>query len=50
MTFFFNGKPLGRIQNTEFSRAFFSIWLDPKTAEPGLRNALLGAASATPAE
>ena len=48
--FFFNGKPLGRIQNTEFSRAFFSIWLDPKTAEPGLRNALLGATSATPAE
>jgi len=48
--FFLNGKPLGRIQSLEFSRAFFSIWLDPKTAEPGLRNALLGAASATPAE
>lgn len=42
--FFFNGKPIGMIRDPEFSRAFFSIWLDPNTAEPGLRRALLGLA------
>jgi len=33
---------IGEIPDAAFSRAFFSIWLDPRTAEPGLRAALLG--------
>ncbi len=37
-----NGHPLGEIADPAFSRAFFSIWLDPRTREPGLRAALLG--------
>lgn len=42
--FFFNDRPVGSIKDPAFSAAFFSIWLDPKTAEPGLRSALLGLA------
>ncbi len=37
-----NGRPLGEVADPGFSRAFFSIWLDPRTSEPGLRAALLG--------
>jgi hypothetical protein len=37
-----NGAPLGEIADAEFSRAFFSIWLDPRTSAPELRAALLG--------
>jgi len=37
-----NGAPLGEIADPEFSRAFFSIWLDPRTSAPDLRAALLG--------
>lgn len=37
-----NGAPLGEIADPEFSRAFFSIWLDPRTSAPDLRTALLG--------
>jgi len=33
---------LGRVEDADFARAFFSIWLDPRTREPGLRAALLG--------
>jgi len=40
--FYRNGALLGEIPDPAFSRAFFSIWLDPRTAEPGLRAALLG--------
>jgi hypothetical protein len=43
-SFFFNDQPIGIIKDPAFSNAFFSIWLDPKTAEPGLRRALLGLA------
>lgn len=42
--FFYNGKPIGMIADTEFSKAFFSIWLDPKTIKPDLRRQLLGRA------
>lgn len=42
--FFFNDRSIGSIKDAEFSRAFFSIWLDPNTAEPGLRRSLLGLA------
>lgn len=37
-----NGAPLGEIADPDFSRAFFSIWLDPRTSAPDLRAALLG--------
>jgi hypothetical protein len=30
------------VSDTEFARAFFSIWLDERTREPKLRAALLG--------
>lgn len=40
--FFRNGQLLGEVADAEFSRAFFSIWLDPRTSAPELRAALLG--------
>jgi hypothetical protein len=40
--FFHNGEPLGEIDDAQFARAFFSIWLDPRTSAPDLRAALLG--------
>ena len=39
--FFLNGRPLGEIDGGEFTRAFFAIWLDEKTSQPALREALL---------
>ena len=41
-TFYFEGKPLGQIPGADFSKAFFGIWLDPKTSAPKLREQLLG--------
>jgi hypothetical protein len=32
---------LGRIDDPDFARAFFGIWLDPRTSAPELRAALL---------
>jgi Chalcone isomerase-like len=43
--FYENGKPLGSIDDREFARAFFAIWLDPRTSEPALRKRLLGEGS-----
>jgi hypothetical protein len=40
--FFLNGKPLGETTDTQFSEAFFRIWLDAKARKPELRAALLG--------
>ena len=40
--FWVNGKPVGEIQDAEFARLFFGIWLSPKTSEPQIRNLLLG--------
>lgn len=39
--FFFNGRPLGELSEPAFARAFFAIWLDPRTSAPELRAALL---------
>ncbi len=39
--FHFNDRPLGSIDDPAFARAFFAIWLDPKTSAPELRAALL---------
>lgn len=40
--YFHNGKPIGDIAEPGFSRAFFGIWLDPKTSEMDFRRQLLG--------
>jgi len=40
--FYHQGKLTGRIEDVEFARAFFAIWLDPRTREPALRASLLG--------
>jgi hypothetical protein len=45
VSFYKNGQRIGAIDDQDFSRAFFSIWLGPKTAEPMLRNRLLGLAA-----
>lgn len=42
LTFLTNGRPTGRIDDPEFARLFFGIWLSPDTSEPALRQALLG--------
>ena len=39
--FYFNGALRGEVRDAEFTRAFFSIWLSPRTPEPKLRLALL---------
>ncbi|UUZ55997.1 chalcone isomerase family protein [Massilia sp. H-1] len=39
--FYLDGKPLATVPDPEFARAFFAIWLDPKTSAKGLRTALL---------
>ncbi len=41
-TFFHQDKRTG-VMNEELARHFFAIWLDPRTSEPSLRQALLGA-------
>lgn len=40
--FWFNGQLRGDIRDAEFARAFFGIWLSPRSSEPALRQALLG--------
>jgi Chalcone isomerase-like len=40
--YFHNGKAIGEIADPGFSRAFFGIWLDPKTSELDFRQQLLG--------
>lgn len=40
--YYYNGKPIGGIQDPEFAKAFFGIWLDPRTSDPALRKKLLG--------
>jgi hypothetical protein len=42
--FLTNGRLTGRIDDAEFARLFFGIWLSPDTSEPALRQALLGQA------
>ena len=40
--FYQQDKVIGRIADPAFGRAFFDIWLGPKTSQPGLRKQLLG--------
>jgi hypothetical protein len=44
-TFWVNGKISGEVQDAEFARLFFGIWLSPNTSEPKLRDALLAGAA-----
>lgn len=46
-SFVLNGKPIGEMQDAEFTRLFFGIWLSAKTSEPKMRSELIGAASAS---
>jgi hypothetical protein len=39
--FYHNDRLLGAIDDPLFARAFFSIWLDPRSSAPELRSALL---------
>ncbi len=39
--FYLDGKLLGEINDAEFARAFFAIWLDPRTSAGSLRKQLL---------
>ena len=39
--FLHNGEEIGRINDPEFTKAFFGIWLSEKTSEPELRAQLL---------
>lgn len=45
--FYLDERPLGRIDDPDFGRAFFAIWLDPRTREPQLRASLLKQAADT---
>jgi hypothetical protein len=40
--FFHNGRPVGTIEDPAFARAFYAIWLDPRTRARDLRAQLLG--------
>lgn len=40
--FWHGARPTAVIDDPELARAFFAIWLDPRTREPGLRARLLG--------
>lgn len=40
--FFRNGEPIGEIVEPGFARAFFGIWLDPKSSRADFRRKLLG--------
>ena len=40
--FLANGRPTAEVNDPEFARLFFGIWLSDKTPEPQLRQALLG--------
>jgi hypothetical protein len=42
--FFHNARPTHEVAGAEFARLFFGIWLSPRSPEPALRQALLGAA------
>ena len=40
--YFYNGKSIGDIADPGFARAFFGIWLDPKSSQLDFRQLLLG--------
>ena len=40
--FYHQSRLSGRIDDIDFARTFFAIWLDERTSEPELRKRLLG--------
>lgn len=48
-SFFRDGRRLGEIADRDFAKAFFAIWLDPRTSAPDLRADLLRDAAKRPA-
>jgi Chalcone isomerase-like len=44
--FFHNDKPIGKIADTQFSAAFFAIWMDERSKDKTLRTALLNPGTA----
>lgn len=40
--YYHNGRLLGEVDDREFGRAFFAIWLDPRTSRTDFRERLLG--------
>jgi hypothetical protein len=40
--YFHNGAPIGEVVDRDFARAFFGIWLDPRTSQGDYRRKLLG--------
>ena len=44
--FWHQGRLTARIDDADLARAFFAIWLDERTLDPGLRARLLGGGSA----
>ena len=42
--FYLSGKMIGHIDDPEFGKRFFAIWLGDKTSQPALRAQLLGGA------
>ncbi len=40
--FYFGERPTAQIDDPDFAQAFFAIWLDERTREPGLRARLTG--------
>jgi len=40
--FYLNGKLRGDVDDADFTRLFFGIWLSPRTSEPRLREQMLG--------
>ncbi|GAA5179373.1 chalcone isomerase family protein [Niveibacterium umoris] len=43
--FYHQGRLTGEVRDPAFARAFFAIWLDPRTRAPALRARLIGGAS-----
>ena len=41
--FHVNGRLVGEVRDAAFARLFFGIWLSPRTSQPQLRAALIGA-------
>jgi Chalcone isomerase-like len=46
--FWLNGRPAGQIDDADFARLFFGIWLSETTSEPDMRRVLLGQNDAGP--
>jgi Chalcone isomerase-like len=45
-SFYMNGKLLGEVNDPEFAKLFFSIWLHPNSSEPAMRRAMLDSLAA----